>query len=360
MITRLFRRLPMPKSLRWQFTLALTAQALLIVAGGLTAVYGLRVSSRITRELAEERLVRLQEAQDLVQCTLLIERESHGMLAADSLDHMQAGYLEIQKRLKYLDSLVLRLGRGTSDLSVLALHQEGQLFRNTVHVVAQLRRNLLADGPAPSGSSGQEKTLRHFHDELQRQAVSLVDSARDLSARFTLDYRETMRQIAAGSRQEQSRVLALLAGSVLLAWLVSRYFLGRRVVARLQEVSNCLRLGEAGDAAARLPVQGDDEIGDMARAVERFLEDHRLLAEVQRNLRQSEEMLRAVIEAARTGHEADGPGQDCRRCAGGHADPVGGAKRPRHRGRGPPHGDLRPCARGRSIQKPHPERREVQ
>ena len=56
MFARLFHRLPMPRSLRWQFMLALSAPALLIIAGSLTAVYDLHVSSHNTRQLAEVRL----------------------------------------------------------------------------------------------------------------------------------------------------------------------------------------------------------------------------------------------------------------------------------------------------------------
>lgn len=292
MLAKLWRRLPLPRSLRWQFTLALLAPALLIVAGGLSAIYGWRISSHTARQLAEQRLARLQQAQDLVQHALLIERESNRMLTADSLDPMQSSYLEIIEQLDLLDALVLRLGQASSNLAVLALNQANQLFRNTVHIVAQLRRNLLTDRFAPPESTRQQETLLYFHGEMQRQVVSLVDSTHDLSARFTRDYQKTMRQLTTAAAQDQIRVLALLAGSVLLAWLVSRYFLGRRVVGRLQQVSNCLRLEETNTGCPQVPVQGDDEIGNMARAVEQFLEDRRLLVQTQRDLQQNMDALR--------------------------------------------------------------------
>ena len=56
------RRLSLPRSLRQQFILALLALELLIVAGGLTAVYALRVSATSTRQLVEERLVHMQDS----------------------------------------------------------------------------------------------------------------------------------------------------------------------------------------------------------------------------------------------------------------------------------------------------------
>lgn len=84
-------RLPWrPRTLRRQFLLAVTALALLILAGGVTALYALRVATDSTRLLAEERLVHMQEAQDLVQHTLLIERESYKLAGAESAVAMRA------------------------------------------------------------------------------------------------------------------------------------------------------------------------------------------------------------------------------------------------------------------------------
>ena len=297
MPTELFRRLPLPRSLRWQFTLALSVPALLIIVGGLSAVYGWRISSNTTRRLAEQDLRHLQQAQDLVQYALLIDHESHRMLAADSIDPMQASYLAILEWLDPMDALVGHLNQASNNLEVLALNQANQLFRNTVHTVAQLRKNLLTDRFAPPESARQQETLLHFHDEMQGQVESLVESTHDLSVRLTRDYQEKMRQFTATAVQDQIRVLGLLIGSILLAGLVARYFLGRRVVGRLQQVSDCLRLEETDTGYQQVSVQGDDEIGDMARAVEQFLEDRRLLVQTQRDLRQNEEMLQDIISS---------------------------------------------------------------
>ena len=150
MPTELFRRLPLPRSLRWQFTLALSLPALLIIVGGLSAVYGWRISSNTTRRLAEQDLRHLQQAQDLVQYALLIDHKSHRMLTADSINTMQASYLATLERLDLMDSLVGHLNQASNNLEVLALNQANQLFRNTFHTVAQLRKNLLTDVYPPS------------------------------------------------------------------------------------------------------------------------------------------------------------------------------------------------------------------
>jgi PAS domain S-box-containing protein len=298
---RRFSQPPLPRSLRWQFRLILSVQTLLIVAGAVIAVYGLRLSADTTRRLADEHLLHLQQSQDLIQSALLIERESHRMLTVDSIDTMQASYQELLKRLDIVDASVLRLGQTSNDLAVLALHQMNQLFRNTVHTVAQLRKNLLAGTLAPSERARQQEMFSTLRGELQHQVVALVDSTRDLAAKFTLNYQRMMRRVADGAARDQWRVLALLAGSILLVWLVSRYFLGYRVLARLQQVSDGLRLGEIRSGSPPFSADADDEIGEMAHAVEQFLEDRRLLVHTQRHLQHSEELLRAIIEAAPVG-----------------------------------------------------------
>jgi len=279
-------RLPLPRSLRQQFNLALLALELLIVAGGLTAVYALRVSATSTRQLVEERLVHMQDAQDLVQHALLIERESDRMSEAESVQRMHDSYDAIVGHLTQLDQLVDRLAAGNADISVLALHQSGQLFRNTAHVVASLRENALQAPPLETAERlARQKNIRYFHDELQRQANAMTDAAQGLSAHFTQGYRDAVIQLADTSETNQRWVLALLLGSLVLAWLVSRYFMGRHVLTRLQQVSHYLRLGDDGTTPRpQVPVSGGDEIGDMARAVELFLEERRQLARANQEL----------------------------------------------------------------------------
>lgn len=289
----------LPRSLRRQFVLAFSALALLAIAGSLTAISALRLSSSAVQHLAEERLDRLQDAQGLVQCALLIEHESHQLMDADALDRAQSSYAEIIKQLGVLDRLVERLGAATQDTSVLTLLQAGQLFRNTIHVVTQMRKDLLeANGTGLEGSPRvelfserlkrveQEETLRRFSAELRRQALDMTDSGTSLSAHFTSDYRDAVKQLADSSRKSQWWVLALLAGDLVLAWLVFWLFLRRWVLARLLDVSHALRQGACALSGAppRVPVQGSDEIAEMARAVERFLDDRQRLAEANNEL----------------------------------------------------------------------------
>lgn len=359
-----FHHLPQPRSLRQQFTLALLIVAVLIVAGGLIAVYALRMFANTAQELAGERLAQMQTAQDLFQRTLLIEHETSGMLAAGSLEETRSTYASIIKHLEELDSLVRGRGAAGNDVAVLALYQSGQRYRSLVHVVARLQgdalqtgaeitkslqeraqrlleaadpaalklavllyrlrdedrpdqievlrdefvrqagagsqlppvvlddlQSLRADAAAPDTNIAptpfsqrlkfieQQQIQRHFQGELQRQTAALLKSSETLSALFTGGYREAVTQLAGTSRNGQHLVLLLLGSSLFLAWLFFRYFLGKHVLARLQIVSHFLRSCDTSDKHPRVPVQGDDEIGEMARRVEQFLEDRQQLAE---------------------------------------------------------------------------------
>lgn len=272
----------LPRSLRWQFILAVTTLAVLIAAGGLTAVYALRVSSSTMQVLAGQRLVHMQEAQDLVQRTLLIESLSHRLAAAKSLAEMRDSYAEIVNQLAVLDRLVAQIAAASDDPAVLELHQASQSFRNTAHVVAELQESklMVAENPPPGGgwpARPQPGPVREYESELDRQAGAMVASARQQSAHFTSVYRQAAQELVEASRRDERWVMAFLAGSLVLAWLVARRFLGLHVLGRLQQISHNLRRSGGGTNPAGL--RADDEIEEMAHAVAQFQEDRRQLAQ---------------------------------------------------------------------------------
>src|SRR5471032_1739823 len=142
MVVNMLRRV-MPRSLRGQFALALSVLALLILAGAMTAVYTLRTSSSAARQLTEERLVRMQDVQDLLERTVLIERLTYQLLTTGSLDAMHSSYADTVVQLNTLDRLVTRVGAFSENVDVLDLQQSSQLFRSTANIVAQLRESTL-------------------------------------------------------------------------------------------------------------------------------------------------------------------------------------------------------------------------
>lgn len=261
------------------------------------AVNGLRITAETSGDLAEERLERLQDAQELLQTTQLIERSSYHMVSVDSLEGMQKSYSQVLSLMTQLDALVLRVSKAETDVAILSLHQAEQVFRNTAHVVARLRQSMLM----PNVSSDYGGILLRYQGQMEQQVAAMTTAAEEVSTRLTNAYREKIRQLAAKSRQDQRLGLTMIAGSLLLAWLLYRFFMDRHVVARLQLVSRYLRAGGSDNRAIRVPVGGHDEIANMARAVEQFLEDHRQLIATKLSLQQSEEMLRAVTDAVQSG-----------------------------------------------------------
>jgi signal transduction histidine kinase len=279
----------MPQSLRRQFILAVAGLALLILAGGATAIYALHANTNTTRLLVEERMVRMQDAQDLVRHTLLIERESYQLASAESSDAMHASYTEIDRQLAGLDRLVDKIAAagGGDNIAVLDLHHSSQLFRNTANIVAQLQENEF-QAAAKHRSIGKRAssttqhgidagTTRQFRNELRRQASAMVASAQAQSDHLTQGLLAALQELAKTSTRNQRWVSLLLAASLLLAWLVAHSFLGKHVLGRLQLVSYSLRQSNFGDGPPAVPVQGDDEISEMARAVEQFQKDHKQL-----------------------------------------------------------------------------------
>ncbi len=325
----------LPRSLRGQFTLALWILALLSLAGGLASVYALRTSSSTAQQLAQERLTRMQQAQEIVQRTLLIDREADHLLDAPSLAAMQESYASVIKQTTGLDSAVQGMTATGDNASVLDLQQANQLFRNTVDVAAQLRESALraqdaldqfidksaqrleTDGREDvslanllyrledAESPAAVEQLRAQYIQRASTGKSAAWNARDpFSERLgLLDQRAKLHRcrdqltqqsqlLVMAARQQSASLDADYRAAVqqlvdqsrheqnwVLALLASSLLFTwlvstvfrRHVLRRLQHVSRYLQLDSASSIPLAALVRGRDEISDMARAVDRFL-----------------------------------------------------------------------------------------
>jgi len=270
-------KLAFPHSLAAQFALVVSCLVALVGVVGATTIWSLAGSAQAIRQLAEQRLARLQEAQDLLQHTVAIERMALQLSAIDSVAGLRDTHRQVVDHLSAFDHLVdgLAAAHGGDDVDVLALHRASQRFRNTVNVAAQMRETVLAAASKAPAAASASRSLAGLDDDLRLQADALAAAARQQSDWFTRDYREAVQQLVDDSGRTQRWIIAEVVASLLLSWLIVRQLLGRQLVARLREVSRSLRLDLGDDAPREVPVHGRDEIADMARAVEQFLEHRR-------------------------------------------------------------------------------------
>ncbi|HEX5682808.1 MAG TPA: ATP-binding protein [Ideonella sp.] len=285
----------MPHSLQGQFAAALMAMGALVVAGGVTAVYALRATGDAARQVSQERLALVEVAQDLQQHTQQIQLLSDRMVAAETGPAVRRHYEQILRKLDELDQLTARLAV-SDDASVLDLHMASQLFRNSAHVISHVR------GDASMGGAPEVRAvaLASYRDEMQAHALAMVGAARTQSDQLTRAYQAAVQRVVDASHVSAWWVVGWLAFSLLGAWLIARRLLGRHVLARLQQVSLTLRSVDvdvqALPTSTLAAVHGDDEVGQMARAVEQFLRDRRQLALTQARLEEEQQRLAAIID----------------------------------------------------------------
>jgi len=274
--------------------------AALVVAVGATTLYSLTGSAHALRQLAEDRLARLQDGQDLAQETLTIERMALQLASDDTVAAVLQTQRYIVDHLTLFDSLVDRLASAPSThedvgIDALALHRLSQRFHNTVNIEAQVRESALGRGHPPQA----EASLAALDRDLRDQAGDLAATAREQSDQLTSEYRKAVQKLAIDANHTRAWIVGEIALSLVLAWLIAHVFLGRHVVGRLRIVSRSLRHGDVDRLPAGVPVGGRDEIADMARAVEQFLEDRRRRRQVEHALKELNAELEMRV-AART------------------------------------------------------------
>lgn len=126
-------------------------------------------------------------------------------------------------------------------------------------------------GYAKLGEIGQKRAKVAL--DLEELSNNLANIARDKTATLTKEATVTL-----------NRSSNAMAGSVVLAIFISigiGVILGRNICRPLRET---VRILEASDLSTRLPIQSNDEVGEMAIAFNRMLED---LSETMRQIRQT-------------------------------------------------------------------------
>lgn len=299
-----------PKSLRSQFNLALILLTLLILASGFISTQTLKETISISNQLGEERLTRLEKAQNLVQIALTIEHEAQLMLLEGSVEDMRKSYSRILDRLGTLDELVSELGQAGTGVSILKFQHAAQLFRGTVHILARLHDQALVSNSDPEQNRDMLNNMRRFNRNLVQQGAELLSASQELVTDFSASYRQAVQQLTKQSELRRHQTMIVLIISLVLAWLVSSLFLGKLVISRLRQVSHYLRnAGKEGVQETSVPVSGDDEIGEMARAVEQYISERQQLAKAQQEAMLTSRFVAVGQLAAGIAHEINTPSQ---------------------------------------------------
>jgi PAS domain S-box-containing protein len=291
-------RRPLLRTLRAQFFVALTGMAVLLAAAGVIAVHSLNVAGEATRRLAQERLRFLYDAQELLDDARQVQMDAYvATMHADG----EPGPLDdgsLMRRLDEMDRVTARLAV-SDDVSILDLHQASQIFRASAQVVARLHRR----PPGEAEAAQVDTALRRALGDMQTYSRQMTRAAEEQARAVATAYQASADDLARTAQRQAWTVAAFVAGSVVLAWAIAHFILGQRMVARMRVVSECLRdpaaatvpAGQAG-ASVHVPVEGEDEIADMARAVECSIRAQRELASARASLEEERGRLAVILD----------------------------------------------------------------
>lgn len=283
----------LPRTLRYQFALALGAMLLLVLASGGVAVRELLLLSDQVQLATRERLSYFNDAQELLEHTRQVQLYATRARAQGAAKGVEP-YDAVLHHLDELDRLIARLAV-SDDAQVLDLHESSQLFRSAAQVVAQLRELPVADRDEGQAAQAMNRSLT----DMQTYASQMVAAAQQQSAAFSQAYQASVDAMAQASRRTAWLVALLIGGSLGAAWLIAHWFLGHHVVGRLHVVSAWLRDRSSGgneEQAVKVPVEGEDEVAQMARAVELSVRDRQQLAHARQLLEESRRRLEAIFE----------------------------------------------------------------
>lgn len=306
----MFFRSILPKSLKGQFNLALAGLVILIVVSQILAIYALGNLATTTQILSEVRLTRMEQAQQIVNISASIEKDAVLLQQDTYFGAVQDRYDRILELLSELDARVTALAQAGIEVSIIELQKTAQLFKGTVHVLVKLQEQKLnIDGNREKKQAASAK-LELFNQSLLEQSHRLMAASETLSNDFGRAYRQDVEALSVDVQNNRLNLLGLLFASLIVAWLISYGLLGKIVVSRLLKISTHLRRNQnVAGFPAHIPVSGGDEIGQMARAVERYIHASHELSVVRQEAAQSARFVAVGQLAAGIAHEINTPTQ---------------------------------------------------
>jgi diguanylate cyclase (GGDEF)-like protein/PAS domain S-box-containing protein len=265
-------------SLARRLRLALATMLLPVAAVAAAGLVTFRQSISALEEFRQETVEeskRIEEVRDL-----LVQADDLGEAAVEEDDPAT------EERFVALRALIDQRFDG---LQHLATQQERELAAEAEKLWDDSAADIEAAKAVPSGGKTDDR-LDPFHDHIDEAASILADL-------HSLNGNQVADEIASLRRREQNQLLAGLAalviGSTVALFLARR--LGRSITRPLLSLREAATRFGADDLSYRVPVNSDDELGQLGRAFNSMAGS---LDESRAELRESEQRFRALVHHA--------------------------------------------------------------
>lgn len=266
-------QLRLRQSIKGRFFLTALPLVALYLALAATALYIAILPTTEKNTLEEEHLQVMHQAQELLGNSISIEYQVRTLIYGSSHESAKS-YTRILKLLDESDALVSSLGQTTSGPTILDMHHISQLFRNTIHIVANLRSEILNESTPADDQERIQKKLELFEENLNQQMNTMMITSSEFSSRINFDYRATLEQSREAAQQLKNKLIAGISASLFLAFFTGYYFY-RNTISRLQKLSSHLRQNTSGENRAPNISQNDDEIAAMEKSLKTLLSNHK-------------------------------------------------------------------------------------
>lgn len=252
------------------FLTALTVILVFFILGG-TAIYVAVVPRVETSRLMEDHLVIMNQAQKLIGNSVSIEHQLQTLLHGDSRESAQS-YAKILELLDESDALVLDLGQTTSGPAILDMHHINQLFRNTIHIVANLHSGVSDKNNSSSQQEQKKQKLDAFAKLLDQQIKSMLITSGEFSSRINFDYRKSIEQARSTASGIRNWVVGVVISSLVIT-ILTAYLFYQNTIARLRTISLQLRQQNQinPNESSSGKQQDRDEIDAMAKSLETLI-----------------------------------------------------------------------------------------
>lgn len=219
----------------------------------------------------------VREAGDLESTAIDIAYRTQKLVNETDREGLRRDFGEVNRALDWLEAVTARISREGDTLDLLTLNRLHQSIRSEVHLLFLISDQILAAGETNDAATRERKeqllrSARSILPSLERHVGEVATAARDYRDLTIRNFQKrTDRILALGWRITWGGGLMILLATLLLG-LTHRKVVVRGLVDRIAIVSGAMGRVPTEEGSTRVPVAGNDEIADMARALEVLLQ----------------------------------------------------------------------------------------